>query len=234
MGQVEGIGLPPLEQNRAHAEGRASSPGARGALATGTTPECGPSSRASCAGSARMYPGARPRRRRARQPRCRPTPGRPPSRVVGHQAHLGDTEELKHFARHFVGPAVGGKAQFNIGFYRIHALILQLICLQFGHQADAAALLLLVEQNARALFGDAAHGQLQLQAAIAAQRAEDVASKALRVDADNGRHGVDVAHDQCDQTLYLAFAAVAWRIRRRGALPPDSPQSRRCGRPPSG
>jgi hypothetical protein len=50
---------------------------------------------------------------------------------------------------------------------------------ELGHQANAAALLLLIKQNARGLVCDAVHGQLELQAAIAAQRTEDVASQAL-------------------------------------------------------
>jgi hypothetical protein len=43
--------------------------------------------------------------------------------------------------------------------------------------------------------------QLQLQTAIAAQRAEDVSGEALRVNAHQRRRGVNVAHHQRNQAL---------------------------------
>ncbi len=81
------------------------------------------------------------------------------------------------------------------------ALVLQFVGLELGHQADAAAFLVLVEQNAGALFGDGGERELELLAAVAAQRVEDVAGEALRVDAHDGRRRVDVAHDQRDGGL---------------------------------
>jgi hypothetical protein len=47
------------------------------------------------------------------------------------------------------------------------------------NQADAAALLLLVNQDAGAFVADALHGELKLLAAIAAQRTEYVTGEAL-------------------------------------------------------
>ena len=56
--------------------------------------------------------------------------------------------------------------------------------------------------------------QLELQAAIAAQRVENVAGEALRVDADQRRRGVDVAHDQGDKAFDFLDGAGAIGGRR--------------------
>jgi hypothetical protein len=87
----------------------------------------------------------------------------------------GDAEEFEDFGGQFERAAVCGVAQFFIGFYGVATVILKFVGSQLGHEADAAALLLLVEQDACACLADLAQGELQLQAAIAAQGAEDVA-----------------------------------------------------------
>ena len=92
--------------------------------------------------------------------------------------------------------AVGFVAEFEVGFDGVEALVLELVGAELGHEADAAALLLLVEEDAGAGVGDGGHGELELLAAVAAEGVEDVAGEALGVDADDGRRGVDVAHDQ--------------------------------------
>ena len=114
-------------------------------------PGCGPSFRAWCAGSARSSPAARLRRRRARRPSM-PADSSAATFVgiVGDQADLRDAQQLEDLGGQLVFAAVGGEAQLDVGFDGIHALILQLVGLQLGHQADAAALLLLVEQDAGA------------------------------------------------------------------------------------
>ena len=68
--------------------------------------------------------------------------------IVGHEADRGDTELFENLGRKFKHPEIGGKAELVIGFDRVEALILKLICPEFGHEADAATLLLLVEQDA--------------------------------------------------------------------------------------
>ena len=54
-------------------------------------------------------------------------------------------------------------------------------------QADAAPLLLLIDQGPGAGLRDQAQGRLQLGPAVAAQRSEDVAGEALRVNAHQRR-----------------------------------------------
>ena len=63
--------------------------------------------------------------------------------------------------------------------------------------------------------GNFAQCHFKLKAAVAAQRTEDVSGEALGVDADEGRRGVNVAHDEGDQAL--DFAALRGRARRRVA-----------------
>jgi len=71
-------------------------------------------------------------------------------RIVGDETNLGEAEELEHLCGKLVFAAIGGEAKLNVSFYRVHSMILQLVGFQLGHEADAASLLLLVEQNARA------------------------------------------------------------------------------------
>ena len=99
--------------------------------------------------------------------------------VVGDEADLGEAEELEDLGGELVGAAVGGEAEFDVGLDGVHALVLQLVSFEFGHEADAASFLLLVEEDAGAGLGDHAEGELELEAAIAAERAEDVSGEAL-------------------------------------------------------
>ena len=82
---------------------------------------------------------------------------------------------------------VGRVAELVVGFDRVEALILELVGAEFGHEADAAAFLLLVEEDAGAFGGDGAEGEVELVVAVAAEGVEDVAGEALGVDADDGR-----------------------------------------------
>jgi hypothetical protein len=109
-----------------------------------------------------------------------------------------DVQQLERFCRDFKDAAVGLIAELEIGLDGVEALVLQLVGAELGHESDAAAFLLLVDQDAGALFDDAIHGELELLAAVAAQRAEDVAGQALGVDADQRRRGVNVAMHEGD------------------------------------
>jgi len=117
-------------------------------------------------------------------------------RIVGDEAHCVDAELLQDFCWELKFAAVGLVAELDVGFYCVESLILEFVGFQFRHQADAAALLLLVEEDACACFRDGPESQFELQSAIAAQGVEDISGKALRVDADDGRLGVDIAHDE--------------------------------------
>ena len=106
----------------------------------------------------------------------------------------------------FVFAVVGCEAKFNVGLHGVAPLILQFVGLELGHQADAAPLLLLVEQDARTVGGYLAQGEFQLQAAVATERAKNIPGQALRVNPDQRRRRVDIAHNQGDEALGL------WRV----------------------
>ena len=76
--------------------------------------------------------------------------------IVRHQAHLGNAHQLQNFGGKLKIAAIRLEAQFLVGFDRVEALVLQRVGLQLGHQADAAAFLLFVEQDAGACVGDGA------------------------------------------------------------------------------
>ena len=125
--------------------------------------------------------------------------------IVGDEADCGDVEEPEDFGGELEVAAVGGVAEFEVGFDGVAAVVLELVGAEFGHEADAAAFLLLVEEDAAAGFGDGGEGELELLAAVAAEGVEDVSGEALGVDADDGRvglavwaGGVEVAHDEGD------------------------------------
>ena len=77
------------------------------------------------------------------------------------------------------------EAELEVRLDRVHPVLLQLVRLQLVQQADAAAFLRDVEQRRRCPSPlDPRERHLELLAAVAAQRVEDVAGQALGVDAD--------------------------------------------------
>lgn len=101
------------------------------------------------------------------------------------------------------------EAQLFIGLYRIAALVLQLVRLQLRHQANASAFLLFIKQHARARLGNHLQGHLQLLAAVTAQRAENIAGKALRMDTHQRRRRVNVTHHQGNGFFFARSGALA-------------------------
>ena len=116
--------------------------------------------------------------------------------VVGDEADGVDAQLFQDLGGELELAAVGFVAQLEVGFDGVEALVLKLVGAELGHEADAAAFLLLVEEDAGAGVGDGGEGEFELLAAVTAQGVEDVAGEALGVDADDGRGGVDVAHDE--------------------------------------
>ncbi len=70
--------------------------------------------------------------------------------VVGHQAHGFVAQQRKHFGGDAIKTFVGLEAQALIGLDRIEALILQAIGAQLVDEADAAAFLREIKQDAAA------------------------------------------------------------------------------------
>lgn len=73
-------------------------------------------------------------------------------------------------------------AELEVGFHGIQTLFLKFVSLEFRRQADASAFLPQVEQDA-SFLGDAAHGGVQLAAAVAAAGAEDITRQAFTMHA---------------------------------------------------
>ena len=119
-------------------------------------------------------------------------------------------------------------AERVVGFDGVEALVLELVGAELGHEADAAAFLLLVEQDAGAFVGDAGEREVELVVAVAAQGVEDVAGEALRVDADDGRRGVDVAEDEGDGGLDALLRAGSSAWRAVCSRMPSKPRMRKC------
>src|SRR6266567_4902227 len=71
------------------------------------------------------------------------------------------------------------KPELEVRFHRVEAVLLELVGAQLVEKTDAAAFLGHVEQHAALLAGDLLERLLELLAAVAAQRMEDVAGQAL-------------------------------------------------------
>src|SRR6185436_20758908 len=87
--------------------------------------------------------------------------------------------------------------ELKVGLDGVEPCLLQLVGLQLVEEADASPFLRHVEEDTARLGRDALERELELVAAIAAERVEDVAGQALGVNADE--HvllAVDVALDE--------------------------------------
>ncbi len=118
--------------------------------------------------------------------------------VVGHQADGVDAERLEDLGGKLEVAAIGGVAEFEVGLDGVASAILQLIGLELGHQADAAAFLIFVKEDSAAFVGDGRQGEFKLLPTVAAQGVEDIAGKALGVDTDDRRWARDISHHECD------------------------------------
>ena len=93
----------------------------------------------------------------------------------------------QHLGCRLVDPLVGVVAQHLVGIDRVELGILQTIGPQLVDQTDAAPLLGQIEQHPGALATNLLNRAAQLRSAIAAQRPEQIAGEAFRVEADQGR-----------------------------------------------
>ena len=131
--------------------------------------------------------------------------------IVRQQADLSESQGLQHFAGQSEIAMIGFEAEPLVSFHGVETSILQLVGLQLRHEPDAPSFFLFVDQNARTFLGYHGESHLKLLATIAAQRAKDVASQALRVHAHQGRLAGHVAHDKRNGFFARASGAVAGR-----------------------
>src|SRR3569832_259916 len=90
------------------------------------------------------------------------------------------------------------EAEAVIGIDRVESAILQCISADFVGEPDPAPLLAQVEQHAAALFADDPQRSLELESAIALERAEHVAGQAFAVQTDQRRLAAERPDDQRD------------------------------------
>lgn len=86
-------------------------------------------------------------------------------------------------------------AKMKICFDSIEPMVLKFVCSQLFHETDASTLLLLVKQQACAFLGNCAQRQVELVMTITAQGVKDLASGALRMNADQGSEDLNVSED---------------------------------------
>ena len=80
--------------------------------------------------------------------------------------------------------------------------------------------LLFVDQDAGAFVDDALHRQFELLTAVAAERAEDIAGEALRMNADDRGRDVDIAEHEGDGS--------PGRQGSGSVMTPSKPWMRKC------
>ena len=90
-------------------------------------------------------------------------------RVVGEDPDARQPEVDQDLGADPVVAEVGGQAELQVGVDGVEALLLELVGAQLVEQADPAALLGEVEQDAPALAARSSPARLELLAAVAAQ-----------------------------------------------------------------
>ena len=158
-------------------------------------------------------------------------------RVVREDADRRQAEVGEDLAADPVLAHVGREAELEVGLDGVEPVLLQLVRLQLVQEADAPALLRHVEEDAALLGGDARERQLELLAAVAAERVEDVAGQALGVDADE--HvllALDLALDERDVVLAGQRLAEGdgGEVAVRGRQPHRGHRARRASRAAAG
>ena len=131
-------------------------------------------------------------------------------RVVREETHLAHAEVEEDLRADAVVAQLGGEAEFFIGFDRIETLLLKFVGVDFCGQTDAAAFVLAhVKEDAAAGAFDHLERGVELRAAIAATRAEDVAGEAFAMDADERGLGFgNLAFHECEMVCAIDERAI--------------------------
>ena len=131
--------------------------------------------------------------------------------VVGQQAELVRSQVMQDLGADAVVAQVVRIAELEVGLHGVQPLLLELVGMEFCRQANAAALLPEVEQHA-AFLRNAAHGGMELAAAVAAAGAEDVPGKAFAVHAHQRglvRGDFPVHQGQVKGSVQMGFVKMA-------------------------
>ena len=107
--------------------------------------------------------------------------------IIGHKAQRPNAEGAEHGGRWDVVPEIVRKAERAVGLDGVEPLFLERIGFQFVEESYTAPLLAEVEEHALTRRLNLPEGALQLFAAVAALRAENIAGHALGVHAAEHR-----------------------------------------------
>lgn len=120
------------------------------------------------------------------------------SGVVCQQAYAGLAEQRQHSRRHAKVAGIDSKAKAQIGVHRVKALILKLIGAQLVDQANPAALLAEVKQDAPAALRNLMQCGLKLRPAVTLEAAQHITGEAFAMEADQRGRAIGRADDERD------------------------------------
>src|SRR5580704_11488404 len=123
-------------------------------------------------------------------------------RIIRQQMHFADAEVAQDLRPDSVVAQILLEAELKVGLDRIHPLILQRVGFDLVTQADSAALLMQVNDYARLGSENLMDRLIELLAAVASLRAENVAGQAFRMQPHQG--GTSAAYVAADQREVLA------------------------------
>ncbi|CWO97868.1 Uncharacterised protein [Neisseria meningitidis] len=110
--------------------------------------------------------------------------------VVGQQFDRADAQIFVDRLRQTEIAGIDGQPECQIGFNRIHTLVLQMIGADFVNQPDAASFLTQIDDDAAPLCLYRPHGRFKLRSAVAFSREQRIARQAFGVDARQNRIAV--------------------------------------------
>src|ERR1700704_1256496 len=132
------------------------------------------------------------------------------ARIVGDRPDRSQPEIEQDLGANSIIAEIWLEAKPLIGLDSVDALILELIRLELVEETNAPALLIEINNDALAFFGNHFHGGLELPPAITAERVEDVTGQTLRVHPDE-HAGIrtNVAQHQGDVLVLVDIISVA-------------------------
>ncbi len=153
-------------------------------------------------------------------------------RIICHQTDGSYTQQNQYVGNQRVIARINGVPELQVRLYRVHPLILQFVRTEFFEKTDPAAFLMLIEQNAGTFMRDSPQCQVQLIVAIATQRMEDIASRALRMDAHERRitpKSGELTQDQGESSFALfQFPIIRCAVGFKSHQPKMCPACRKA------
>ena len=108
-------------------------------------------------------------------------------RIVREETDVADTEIDQNLCTGAIFTKVDRKSQLFVGFDRVETLFLKFVSANFGGQSDSSSFLAHIDKHAGTDIVNVLQRSVQLIAAIASARTENIPSQALAVDTDKCR-----------------------------------------------